>query len=373
MLTRADSSVFGRWWLTVDRWTLLAVALLMVIGAVLIQAASPAIAVAHKLDSFYFVKRHLVMLAPAIVFLLGASMLSPRGVRIVAFLLFLLALSFSALTPLIGMEIKGAMRWINLAGFSMQPSEFLKPSFAVLTALFLARRAKDITFPGYSVAAFLLCLTIFILMRQPDFGMSFLIAIIFGAEITLAGLPILLIGVLAVLGFFGIIAAYFLFPHVASRIDRFLDSSSGDTYQVQNAMEAFMNGGLLGTGPGSGTVKLRIPDAHADFIFAVAGEELGTIACLLIVAVYGFIVLRGFARVRQDTSLFTMLAAGGLLTAFGVQAFVNMGSTTHLLPAKGMTLPFISYGGSSLWANAILMGMVLALTRKRYGTPGDTL
>ena len=197
-----------------------------------------------------------------------------------------------------------------------------------------------------------------------------MISAIFFGQFFLAGLPMALVVGMGALGVLGLIGAYFTFSHVASRIDRFLDPASGDSYQVDRAMEAFARGGLWGRGPGEGTVKSTIPDSHADFIFAVAGEEFGLIACLLVVSLFAFVVLRGLARMTQESNLFVLLAGAGLLIQFGLQALINMGSTLHLIPTKGMTLPFVSYGGSSLLALALGMGMLLALTRRRYGGSG---
>src|SRR3546814_573654 len=196
------------------------------------------------------------------------------------------------------------------------------------------------------------------LLAQPDLGMAVIVTAVWGIQFFLAGLPMILVVGLAALGAAGLVGSYFLFSHVASRIDRFLDPSSGDSYQIDRSLEAFMNGGLWGTGPGEGTVKLYLPDAHADFIFAVAGEEFGLFWCLVLVALFAFIVLRGFFRLNDDGNLFVVLAGAGLLVQFGLPDLINMGSTLHLIPTKGMTLPFVSYGGSSLIALGIGMGMM---------------
>jgi len=373
VFARTDQSVFGRWWWTVDRWTLIALAVLIGLGALLVTAASPPVAERIHLPSFYFVQHQAIMLAPTIAVMIGVSLLSPRGVRRLALGVFVLFYLLTALTLVAGVEIKGATRWISAGPVSLQPSEFLKPAFAVVSAWLFARqhaaREEGSFFPGYPLAILLFGSVVGVLMMQPDFGMTFICTAIWFAEFFLAGLPIVFVLALAVLGVGALVGAYFIFPHVASRIDRFLDPSTGDTYQVDRSLEAFVHGGLTGTGPGQGTVKLSLPDAHADFIFAVAGEELGLAATLVIVALFGFIVLRGFARALKDSDLFVVLATGGLFTQFGLQALVHMGSSLHLLPAKGMTLPFISYGGSSLLALGLGTGMALALTRTRL--PGS--
>ncbi|HTJ65593.1 MAG TPA: putative peptidoglycan glycosyltransferase FtsW [Alphaproteobacteria bacterium] len=367
---RTDHSIVGRWWWTVDRWTLVALAVLIGVGMLLVTAASPPVAERIHAPTFYFVIHQAIMLVPTIAVMLGVSLLSPRGVRRLALGTFLLFYLLTALTLVAGHEIKGATRWIGAGPFSLQPSEFLKPAFAVVTAWLFAKqhsaRAAGQIFPGYVLAIVLYAAVVGVLMLQPDFGMTFVCTAIWFGEFFLAGLPIVFVLALAVMAVGGLVGAYFVFPHIASRIDRFLDPASGDTYQVDRSLQAFVHGGLTGTGPGQGTVKMSLPDAHADFIFAVAGEELGLAATLFIVSLFGFIVLRGFARALKDSDLFIVLAVGGLFTQFGLQALVHMGSSLHLLPAKGMTLPFISYGGSSLLALGLGTGMALALTRTRF-------
>ncbi|MFM2043343.1 MAG: putative cell division protein FtsW [Pseudomonadota bacterium] len=368
--SRTDHSIMGRWWWTVDRWTLAAIILIAAIGVVLVQAASPAVANRIGADTFHFIEKHLLMLLPALAVVVAVSLLTPRGVRRLGLIVFLGAAAGVALTLVVGAEIKGATRWLHLPGLSLQPSEFLKPGFAIVAAWMFSLQRNQEDFPGYTVCIALWLTVVLLLMSQPDLGQTFVISAVFFGQFFLAGLPIVLVAGLVVVGISGLVSAYFLFSHVQSRIDRFLSPEAGDNYQVDRAMEAFQNGGLWGTGPGQGTVKMSIPDAHADFIFAVAGEELGLIWCLIIVMLFIFVVLRSFSRAFQDQNLFVMLAASGLTMQFGLQALINMGSTLHLMPTKGMTLPFISYGGSSLLALGIGMGMLLALTRRRFG-PGD--
>jgi cell division protein FtsW len=369
---RADNSVIARWWWTVDKWLLLALALLIGTGAVLIMAASPAVATRVNLDTFHFVRKQLQLLPVAALALIVVSMLSPKQVRGLALLGFCCSIGFLVLTFFVGTEIKGAKRWISLPGFSLQPSEFLKPTFAVVAAWLFALARKKEGFPGDALAIALYALSMGLLLLQPDIGMAFVVTCVWFAQYFLAGLRMLWVLSLGALGGGAAIFLYFTFPHFESRVNRFLDPASGDTYQVNMAMEAFMNGGLMGRGPGEGTAKSYLPDAHSDFIFAVAAEEFGLILCLIVVALYAFVVLRGLARALQETDLFVVLAVGGLCVQFGVQALVNMGSTLHLIPTKGMTLPFVSYGGSSLLAIALGMGFVLALSRKRFGQ-GETL
>jgi cell division protein FtsW len=365
---RTDRSVLGLWWWTVDRWTLVALVLLMCIGALLVLAASPAVALHLKLDSFYLVRHHFALLVPATFIMLGVSLMTPVGVRRLAVAGLLIALALTAVTLFAGSEIKGARRWIDLAGLSIQPSEFVKPCFAVVAAWMFAEQHGKRRLPGNAIAIALYLVIVGLMMAQPDFGMTFVVSVTWFAQFVLAGLPLLWIGGLMVAGVGGILGAYFMFPHVATRIDGFINPAGGDTYQVDRSLEAFVNGGLYGVGPGEGTVKQVLPDAHSDFVFAVAGEEFGLIACLIIVVLFAFVVLRGYARLMRETNLFILLSAAGIITDFGLQAVINMASTLHLMPTKGMTLPFISYGGSSLLALALAMGMFLSLTRRR---PGD--
>lgn len=364
-VARTDTSVLGRWWWTVDRWMIAALLALMAAGAVLVITASPPVAERIGADPYYFVQRHLMLLPFAAAILFAASLLTPRGVLHVSIALFGICLVLLAVTLVAGVEVKGARRWLSVAGFSLQPSEFIKPVFAVVAGWLFSEQKRGSGFPGslISLALFLLCVGLIVM--QPDLGMTVILSAVWLAQFFVAGVSIWLVLPLVGLGIGGMVGAYFLFPHVASRVDRFLDPSSGDSYQVSRSLEAFMNGGVLGRGPGTGRVKEIIPDAHADFIFAVAGEELGVLVCLLIVGLFAFVVLRGFARLLSETNLFVLLAAGGLFTHFGLQALINMGSALHLIPTKGMTLPFISYGGSSLMALSLGMGMALALTRRR--------
>lgn len=363
---RSDQTVVGRWWWTVDRWILAALVLLIGLGILLIQAATPAVAVKHGLSNFYFVERHLMMLVPALTIMFCVSLLPPRKILWLSMGLLALFLPFLLAALFWGTEIKGATRWVQIAGFSFQPSEFVKPLFAVTAAWLFARQGERRGFPGFGVNLALYLFIVICLLGQPDIGMTFLVTMIWFGQYFLAGMPLMLAGLLPVGGFFGLLGAYYIYPHFASRFDRFI-THSGDTYQSDLALKAFTNGGVFGTGPGAGTVKMAIPDAHADFVFAVAGEELGMIGALFIVALFAFIVLRGTWRARAENNLFILLAVAGLLIEFGLQVAINLGSTLHLMPAKGMTLPFLSYGGSSLWAMALEMGMLLALTRKRYG------
>lgn len=366
-LDRTNTSFFGRWWWTVDRFTLLALALLIGIGAVLVTAASPPVAERIGLEQFYFVKRQLVFLVLSAGVMFAISLMREVQVRRLAVLGLVASLALMLLLPIIGYEVKGATRWIYIGGLSIQPSEFMKPCFAVVMAWIFSEGIKSVGFPGYRIAIGLYAVVVGLLLLQPDFGMAVTVSAVWMSQFFLAGLSFLWVAVMGILGVIGLIGAYMAFPHVQKRIDNYLDPTSGDNYQVAKSLEAFKNGGILGRGPGEGEVKQYLPDSHTDFVFAVAGEEFGAILCLIIILLFGFVVLRGFLRVWDRRDMFVMLAVVGLLTQFGIQAIINMGVAVNLLPAKGMTLPFISYGGSSLMAVALGMGMVLALTRLRYG------
>jgi len=362
---RGERSWLGQWWWSVDRWTLVAILLMIAVGTVLTMAAGPSAAARIGLDPMHFVRHHFLFLPPALVVLIGISLLSPKNVRRLGVIGFAIGLPILAATLLTSPDVKGASRWITIAGVTIQPSEFIKPCLAVAAAWLLALGRERAGIPGRSIAAVVYIAVTGLLILQPDFGMTMLVIVVGFVQFFLAGLPLISVFVCAVAVLGVVYGAYNLFPHVASRVDRHLDPTSGDTYQVDVSLRALQHGGLLGRGPGEGSVKDHLPDSHTDFVFAVAGEELGLIACIAIVALFAFVVLRGFSRALKDNSLFVVLAAAGLLTEFGLQAIVNMGVTLQLLPAKGMTLPFVSYGGSSLVATALAMGMVLALSRER--------
>ncbi len=365
--SRTDESLFGRWWWTVDRWMIAAIIAILALGGILALAASPAVAERIGLDTFYFVQRQFIVLPFVLIVMFAVSLLNRSGVRQLAVICFGLAVLLIIYTLVDGTKIKGAIRWVTFASFSIQPSEFVKPSFAIIGAwMFSAWRLKE-DFPGYMVAIGLYLTVVALLLMQPDVGMAILVSVVWGVQFFLAGLPMLLVLAIGIVFICGGFVAYFNFEHVQIRIDRFFDPASTEAYQVMRSLEAFRNGGVFGRGPGEGHVKEVLPDAHADFIFAVAGEEFGLMMTLLIVGLFLFVVLRGFGRAFKETDLFVQLAVAGLLVQLGLQAIINMASTLNLMPTKGMTLPFVSYGGSSMMALAIGLGMVLALTRERPG------
>jgi cell division protein FtsW len=363
-LSRADDSLLGRWWWSVDRWTLGAIGTLIGFGYIMMLAASPAVAERIGTSRETFILKQVVFLALAGLIVFGVSLVSPRAIKRLAIVGCLIALALTAATMVMGMEIKGARRWISLPGMSVQPSEFLKPCFAVAAAWLLSEGKKSPRFPGMIAAFAVFGLIVLLLKSQPDIGMLAVVTVVFLAQLYVAGMPLVFVWI--AIGMLGgaSVMAYTFFPHVRSRVTRFWDGT-GDNYQVTTALEAFGNGGLLGRGPGEGHVKDILPDAHADFVFAVAGEEFGMLICVIILSIFAFIVLRGLLKLLREHDMFVVLSCTGLVTGFGLQAFVNMASTLKLIPTKGMTLPFISYGGSSALAVALGMGMLLALTRRR--------
>ncbi len=370
-LSRADTSVLGRWWWTVDRWTLLAIASLIGVGYIMMLAASPAVAERIGQARDVFILKQVFFLAVAGLVVVAVSLLSPRGVRRVALAGCAVALALTALTLVVGVQIKGAQRWIELPGFSVQPSEFLKPCFAVTAAWLIAEGKRGRLPYGTLIACALYLVIAALLQSQPDIGMLAVVTGVFVLQLFVGGLNLVVFGGLLGMVMAGGVGAFLMFPHVQSRVDRFWHPTSGDHYQITRALEAFGAGGFLGRGPGEGHIKDVLPDAHADFVFAVAGEEFGMLVCLVIIGIFAFVVLRGLLRLLAEGEMYVVLAATGLLASFGLEAFVNMASTLHLIPTKGMTLPFISYGGSSAIAIGFTMGLLLALTRRRG--PGDLL
>ena len=364
-LTRADRSVLSDWWFTVDRLMFFALLLLMATGVMLSLAASPPIAERFDLEPFYFVRRHAMLLLPAVLIMFAVSTLTPKQIRRTALIVFVIGIGLMILILFLGPEIKGAKRWLQVGAFSLQPSEFVKPAFIVLTAWLFNESQKRKDVPGLELAILLYGIFALLLVLQPDFGQTLLVTLVWGALFYMAGINLFWILALGAVGLVGVVTAYFLVPHVASRIDRFLDPASGDTYQADRSIDSFLHGGWFGRGPGEGTVKDVLPDSHTDFIFAVAAEEYGLIACLILLTLFAFIVLRGLSKASQESNGFIRHAVAGLMMLFGLQTLINMSVNVGLLPAKGMTLPFISYGGSSLLAMALTMGFALGLTRKR--------
>ena len=362
---REDRSLLADWWFTVDRVLLAAILLLMGIGIIVSFAASPAVAVDKGLDAFYFVKRHLLIVAAGAVLMIALSLLSPRQIRRLALAAFLVALTVMVYILFAGEAVNGARRWVRVAGVSLQPSEIAKPAFIVLVGWAFAEYERRRDVPALPVAIGLYAAFLGLLVLQPDVGQSMLITGVWAALFLLAGLSLVWVAVIGASAAAGLVVAYFALPYVSARIDAYLAAESAETSQVARAYESFRLGGMFGRGPGEGTLKTVLPDAHTDFIFAVIAEEYGVIACLALLVLFAVIVFRAMQRAIATDDLAVRYAAAGLALLIGLQALINMGVNVGLLPAKGMTLPFISAGGSSLIAVSVTFGMLLGLTRRQ--------
>src|ERR1700688_2035409 len=373
MISREERNPLSEWWWTVDRRQPGALAPATGGGFFLSGAAAPRVPARIGPDPFHFFTRHILFLLPSFIVMIGVSFLSPRQIRRTALIVFAVSIVLIVATLLIGPEVKGSRRWITLIGVHIQASESAKPAFVVLAAWLFAESARRPEMPATSMALGLLMTLISLLVMEPDFGQTMLILMVWGALFFIAGMRMIWVAGLAGAASAGLFGAYLLVPHVAGRIKRFVNPASGDTFQVDTAMEAFYNGGWFGLGPGEGIAKRSLPDSHTDFVFAVAAEEFGIILCLALLALFAFIVIRALMRAYASEDMFARFAASGLAILFGVQAAINMSVNLQLIPAKGMTLPFISYGGSSIISLAYGVGMMLALTRHRPRTEMESI
>lgn len=363
MISRADQSVLTNWWFSVDRTLLFLVFVLAVCGAVVSLAATPGAALRFNVEPLYFVKRHAATLGLALVLVVIVSMFDPRSVRRLALLLFCggMLLMVAALAQ--GVERNGATRWFFFGGIVIQPSEFVKPAFVVLSAWFFTESIRRPDMPSMPLAALLLVAFTGLLILQPDMGQALLVATIWAGMFFLAGYPVAYAPAALAAGSVAVVASYLTFPHFASRIDRFF-GAGGDTHQADVAAATFRDAGWFGQGLGETFARSRLPDAHNDYIFAALAGQLGIAACLFIILLYALIVWRGMKVAALEQDSFTRLAVTGLVMLFGFQALANIAVNLNLLPAKGMTLPFLSYGRSSLLSSAITLGMMLSLTRR---------
>ncbi|PXA78854.1 putative lipid II flippase FtsW [Caulobacter sp. D4A] len=368
---RTDRSPLGVWWWTTDRWLLGATAILVTVGVLLSFASSPAAAQRIGIDDqFHFAIRQLVFGVGAATIVLAVSMLSPKGIRRAAFFIYIVAIGVMAALPFIGHSAKGAARWLMIGGFTFQPSEFMKPALIILVSWMFAEGQKGEGVPGVSIAFGLYFIAVGLLLMQPDVGQTVLITIAFGAAFWMAGVPISWIMGLGAVALGGLGSTYFLFDHVHARVQKFLSPDQADTHQVTRAAEAIHAGGLFGRGPGEGVMKRHVPDLHTDFIYSVAAEEYGLVFSLALISLFAFVVVRGLYKSMKLADPFEQVASAGLFVLLGQQTFINVAVNLNMIPTKGMTLPFISYGGSSMLAMGLTLGMALALTRKRPGSYG---
>ena len=363
VVSRTDGSIFGKWMWTVDRWLLGIILILAAFGIVMSFSSTRVNAERLGYDTYHFVVRHAFFLAIALVVMLIVSMQRPRTIRRLGVLTLLGSFGMMMLLPFFGTNIKGGTRWIYLFGVSVQPSEFAKPAFAVVTAWLMSLELQEKRWRAKAAAWAVFTILAGTLLSQPDVGMTRTVSAIFFAELFVSGLSMFWCSLLGFIGMVLPVPFYYTLPHFRARIDKFINPEQNDTFQIKTAMEAFKSGGFLGRGPAEGVVKKILPDAHTDFIFAVIAEEYGILICLAVVALFAVFIVRGLLLVMKDKNPFILYAVTGLMTQFGVQAFVNISSALGMIPTKGMTLPFISYGGSSLVSLGLAAGMILGLTR----------
>ena len=365
LFDRRFLNFFKKWWLDIDKINFFLIIGILVFGLLMIASASPAIAKRIDVSKFFFLKKQMAFALVAIVFLVVISFLDNERIRLLAIVGLSVSIICLILVLFRGVEIKGARRWVSLFGFTLQPSEFAKTFFVVLNAFLLQRLSAKQWYIKYGSSTGLFLLIACLLLLQPDFGMTLTFTALWAVQLFLYGLPMPLIATLAFFAIAGGIGAYLTFPHVEDRINRFLDSGEKN-YQVERSLDAFVNGSFLGNGPGNGVVKKFIPDAHTDFIFAVVGEEFGIISCIVLLVIFAYLITRIVKRALDEENKFVYLALCGLMTQFAMQVIVNIGVSLSLLPTKGMTLPFISYGGSSMISMSICFGLILAFTKKKY-------
>jgi cell division protein FtsW len=357
-----QNNIIKNWWRAVDQQAVIAYSILIIFSCMLVTTTSGAVAEKIGLVSNYFSSRQVLYLLCGVVLVLIFSSLDRLWIKRIGIIGFIFNIIMLIVVKFYGYEIKGAIRWVRVFGFSYQPSEFLKPFFIIVTGWLLSLRDKD-NFPSFRVCIVLYAIVAALLLTQPDVGMLILITAVFAAQMFVAGMPIIWIIMAKLFLIAGLIGAYFVLPHVTARINNFLNPETNENYQVSKSLLAFEEGGFYGRGPGEGWVKQHLPDSHTDFIFAAAGEEFGAIICAMIIGVFAFIVLSSLIRIRKEQDKFAQFAAIGLIVQFGLQATINIGVTLNLLPTKGMTMPFISYGGSSTLAISVVVGTILCLTK----------
>lgn len=354
-----------KWWIDIDKVNFLLIIVIIIFGLMMTASSSPAVAKKISAEKLFFVKKQIIFVFIAIFAITVISFLNKQQVKIAAIFGILVAIGLLLLVLMFGSEAKGAKRWIMILGFNLQPSEFAKIFFVIFNAFLLQKLQDQKWFIKYGFSAALYLTIVVLVILQPDFGMTLMFTLLWVTQLFIFGLPLSIMGLFACFGIIGGVGAYAVFPHVEDRISKFLDSDNKN-YQVERSIDAYIHGGFFGTGPGNGLVKKYIPDAHTDFIFGVVAEEFGVISCILIMLVFLLIITRVIKRVIAEEDLFSRLAVIGLITQFSLQTLVNIGVSVGMLPTKGMTLPFISYGGSSIIAMSIGFGIILSLTKKKY-------
>ncbi|MBI1384284.1 MAG: cell division protein FtsW [Rhizobiales bacterium] len=365
--SRADRGAFASWWFTVDRQLVAAIVALVLTGVVVSLAAGPTVAGKKGLATYYFVERHALFALAGLAIVLALSFAGRALVRRFSLVLFIGGLLLMVAAVLFGEEINGARRWVRILGQSLQPSELTKPAFVILTAWLLAERLRRPDVPAMAIAVSAWALLAGLLVLQPDIGQTVLVTLVWGGMLFVAGVSLRWLLALGTASVAGLAAAYFTMPYVKRRFDAFFFPDSAETYQLDRARQSFVEGGWFGQGPGEGRVKSLLPDAHTDFVLAVIAEEYGIVACLVLIGLFVFVAVRALAHVWSEEDAFVRNACAGLVMLFSFQTLINMAVNVGLAPAKGMTLPFLSYGGSSLVGNAVAMGLLVAVTRRRPG------
>lgn len=361
LISRSDNSNIALWWWTIDRFLLTLFSILIIVGIFLVMASSQHLAQSFNIFSHYFTLRHILFVIISLPIIFLFSLLNEKQTKAISIIGLIITIFLLLIILINGSEIKGAKRWIYFSGFSFQPSELCKPFYVIVNAWFLTLWIEGKNFPGWAWSIVSLILISSLLLIQPDVGMTIVIILTWCFQLFITGIPLIIIICLTLAVPLFVILTYHNFDHVKIRIDGFLE---GTTYQVTKSLQSFEFGGFWGTGPGEGFYKKFLPDAHSDFVFAVAAEEYGILICLIIILIYSLVVYRAFSLSFINKSLFFIIAVSGLAFQFGIQALIHMGSNTNLIPTKGMTLPFLSYGGSSMISSAITVGILLSLTRK---------
>ena len=361
LISRSDNSNIALWWWTIDRFLLTLFSILIIVGIFLVMASSQHLAQSFNIFSHYFTLRHILFVIISLPIIFLFSLLNEKQTKAISIIGLIITIFLLLIILINGSEIKGAKRWIYFSGFSFQPSELCKPFYVIVNAWFLTLWIEGKNFPGWAWSIVSLILISSLLLIQPDVGMTIVIILTWCFQLFITGIPLIIIICLTLAVPLFVILTYHNFDHVKIRIDGFLE---GTTYQVTKSLQSFEFGGFWGTGPGEGFYKKFLPDAHSDFVFAVAAEEYGILICLIIILIYSLVVYRAFSLSFINKSLFFIIAVSGLAFQFGIQTLIHMGSNTNLIPTKGMTLPFLSYGGSSMISSAITVGILLSLTRK---------